>query len=322
MSVQMSQPPDRLDLEGFLAELRDEPHPVLFIPNHPGNAGDAMIAHATRQLFDRVGLDYSWEIDFQRLDPRGRVVVCGGGGNVVRLYHDASRVLEWANGRARRLILLPHTIEGHEELLADLGPETDLICRELASYAYVRDAVRSARFHLADDLAFSIDVRATLDTPPAPISTLSLHGRRLLYRLVAPSQRRSVASPGKLRRSKRVLASRRAALARGDAPPVLHSFRTDAEQSAIAIPADNVDVSRIMSFGMRDADICHLGASWLLQYLDLYDEVWTNRLHVAIGGAVLGKRVKFHPNSYYKNRAVYEFSIVGRFPNVEWVKPA
>jgi exopolysaccharide biosynthesis predicted pyruvyltransferase EpsI len=68
------------------------------------------------------------------------------------------------------------------------------------------------------------------------------------------------------------------------------------------------------------ADLCHTGAQHLLRYIDLYDEVGTNRLHVAIGAALLGKRVRFHPNSYFKNRAVYEFSMADRFPDVEWVE--
>ena len=48
----------------------------------------------------------------------------------------------------------------------------------------------------------------------------------------------------------------------------------------------------------------------------------SNYFLIAIGGAVLGKRVRFHPNSYFKNRAVYEFSMLDRFPDVEWVEAA
>jgi exopolysaccharide biosynthesis predicted pyruvyltransferase EpsI len=316
------RPPDRLDLEGFLAELKHESQPILFIPN-PGNAGDALIAHATRQLFDRLGLDYVWVNDFRGLDPLGRVVVYGGGGNLVSLYPEASRALRWADGRAKRLVLLPHTISGHEGLLADLGPETDLICRELVSFDHVRGAVRSARCHLADDIVFMIDTNAILATLPAPMSTLPLYGRRLLYRMMLkPSWSKSVASPRKLRRSEKLFATRRAELAHGGAAKVLHAFRTDAEQTGVRIPADNLDLSTLMYFGTRDARVCHTGAQHLLRYIDMFDEVRTNRLHLAIGAAVLGKRVKLHSNSYFKNRAVYEFSILDRFPDVEWVEVA
>ena len=103
---------------------------------------------------------------------------------------------------------------------------------------------------------------------------------------------------------------------------MLHAFRTDAERSAIPVPADNLDLSSLVYFGTRDANVCHTGALHLLRYLNLFDEVWTNRMHLAIGAAVLGKRVKFHANSYFKNRAVYEFSMLDRFPDVEWVETA
>jgi exopolysaccharide biosynthesis predicted pyruvyltransferase EpsI len=307
----------RIDLPGILAELGQEPRPFLYVPN-PGNAGDAMIAHATRQLFDRLGLDYEWVSDPRVCDPRNRVVVYGGGGNLIPQYHTAKQFLRRANGSASRLILLPHTVVGHEELLADLGPQTDLICRELVSYDHVRGAVGAARVHLADDLAFGLDVESTLSTPPAAMSALRLYGRRLRYRFTAPSQRRSVASPRRLRRSGRMFTARRRRMERGGAPAVLHAFRTDAERTGIPLPDDNLDLSRLMAFGTRDANVCHTGTLHVLRYLDLYDEVRTNRLHLAIGAALLGKRVRLHPNSYFKNRAVYEFSIRGRFPDVEW----
>jgi hypothetical protein len=310
----------RLDLDSFLAELRHEPHPILFIPN-PGNAGDALIAHATRQLFDRLELDYEWVNDYRRLDPRGRVVIYGGGGNLVPLYAEASEALRWADGRARRLILLPHTVSGHEELLAGLGPATDLICREPVSHDHVRGAVRAASCHLADDLALSIDAGATLASPPAPLRVLPLYRRRLMYRmLLSPSRAGSVASPRKLRRSDQMFRARLVRLAQGEAPGVLHAFRTDAEQTGIPIPAENLDLSRLFFYGTRNANVCHTTALHLLRFLDTFDEVRTNRLHLAIGAAVLGKRVEFQSNSYFKNQAVYEFSMRDRFPEIEWIE--
>lgn len=282
-----------------------------------------MIAHATRQLFDRLGLDYVWVSDFRRFDPRGRVVVYGGGGNLVQQYTDASRVLRWADGDARRLILLPQTIGGHEELLAGLGPETDLICRELVSYEHVRGVVRSAHCHLSDDLALSVDAQATLDTPPDPMPALPLIGRRLLYRMMfKPSWSNSVASPRKLRHSERMFASRRAEHAQGGASGTLHAFRTDAERTVVTVPPDNLDLSDLFFYGTRNAAVCHTGALHILRYLNTFDEVRTNRLHLAIGALLLDKRVRLHPNSYFKNRAVFEFSLRDRFPDVEWVESA
>ena len=49
-----------------------------------------------------------------------------------------------------------------------------------------------------------------------------------------------------------------------------------------------------------------------------FDEVVTDRLHGAIGAALLGKRVVMRDNSYGKNADVYEFSLAERFPRMRF----
>ncbi|WGM88491.1 MAG: polysaccharide pyruvyl transferase family protein [Candidatus Bathyarchaeum tardum] len=44
-------------------------------------------------------------------------------------------------------------------------------------------------------------------------------------------------------------------------------------------------------------------------------QVYTDRLHVAILATILGKETFLYPNSYYKNKGVYEYSL-SRYPNV------
>ena len=311
---------ERLDLGGFLAELKNEENPVLFVPNS-GNAGDALIGHATFQLFDRLGLDYVCLAGYERFDPSGRVVVCAGGGNLVPLYHGTERVLRWAVGRARRIILLPHTIDGNEDLLAGLGPEVDLICREAVSHLHVSSCVRAAHCYLADDLAFSLDVEGTLSNGPVPMTRWSLYARKLSFHVFRPALVKTVPSPWKIRRGKRLMDSRRAALAPGGKPAgLLDAFRTDIEKTEASLPAGNLDVAEIFSHGTKSPYVCHTGAFHMMRYLETFEEVRTNRLHVSIAAAMLGKRVRFQANSYYKNRAVYELSMRDRFANVEWVE--
>ena len=47
-------------------------------------------------------------------------------------------------------------------------------------------------------------------------------------------------------------------------------------------------------------------------------KVYTDRLHVAILAALLGKDTTLYPNSYYKNKGVYEYSLFD-YPNVKFV---
>ncbi len=100
---------------------------------------------------------------------------------------------------------------------------------------------------------------------------------------------------------------------------VLNCFRTDFEQSGIAIPRDNCDLSEIFAFGTYDKGSTDYASRKLLAIVGKHEEIRTNRLHVAIAGAMVGKRVHLYPNSYYKCEAVYQYSMKERFPNVNWM---
>ncbi|MBW2712784.1 MAG: hypothetical protein JRC77_03450, partial [Deltaproteobacteria bacterium] len=95
---------DKIDITTYLEQFRDEP--VLYRANS-GNGGDALIASATLQLFDRCGLQY--ELWTPQSNTDGRVVLCGGGGNLVPAYRTCSDFIEAHHHRAKKLVLLPHT---------------------------------------------------------------------------------------------------------------------------------------------------------------------------------------------------------------------
>lgn len=91
----------------------------------------------------------------------------------------------------------------------------------------------------------------------------------------------------------------------------LNAYRTDCEKTNIKIPADNVDVSlKFQDCGfMTNLSIAKTTTDKVFAYLAAYDVIKTNRLHIAIAGALLGKQVQMHSNSYYKNKAVYDYSL-------------
>lgn len=100
---------------------------------------------------------------------------------------------------------------------------------------------------------------------------------------------------------------------------VLRAFRTDVETAGRALPTGNLDVSVVTVEGQywtpRNAGPI---ADQFVRTISQSAEVETDRCHVAIAAAKLGKRVRFYPGSYHKNRSIYLSSLVG-FPNVEWV---
>ncbi|MEM6421931.1 MAG: polysaccharide pyruvyl transferase family protein, partial [Pseudomonadota bacterium] len=85
-------------------------------------------------------------------------------------------------------------------------------------------------------------------------------------------------------------------------------FREDAENPYDSVPAGNRDVA---------AEHSHTAQSEaFFDAVGRYRRIWTNRLHVAIAGALLGRETHLFANSYFKNRAVFEASLRDRYPHV------
>lgn len=305
-----------LDLRRHLESLAGT-GPVWFRPN-PGNAGDSLIALAAFQLFRALGIEIRLLRRAERFEPDGQTLLYGGGGNLVHLYRgDPRDTIGRFHRRLRRLTLLPSTISGHGELLAELGGNVEIVCRERVSLRYVTAAAPSATVLLADDLAFSLDTRFA--TARAPRSPLALLAAKLRYRLARDERQHDVPSPRRMARSLPRLAALRRAARR---ERVLEAFRSDREGGGRALPESNVDLSELCAFGAQSEPLAEYSSHLLLRSLVPFERVRTDRLHVAIASALLGKEVQFFANSYFKCRAVFEQSMAGRFPNVRWMGDA
>ena len=129
---------------------------------NPGNAGDALIALATYQLFYQLGIDYQIVNGSQPFDPAGKIMVYSGGGNLVQYYDTARKAILEYYLRLKKLVILPHTIQANEDLLARFRDNVDVICREQVSYTHVKQHAPRANVYLMDDMAFSLDAAALL----------------------------------------------------------------------------------------------------------------------------------------------------------------
>jgi len=78
----------------------------------------------------------------------------------------------------------------------------------------------------------------------------------------------------------------------------LHAFRTDREKRIEGLPPDNVDL------GVESADLDHY-----LHTIARCAAVRTDRAHVMIAAAMLGKRVWATNSSYHKVRAIAEYAL-------------
>ena len=91
----------------------------------------------------------------------------------------------------------------------------------------------------------------------------------------------------------------------------LNAFRSDKESTREALPWRNRDISRK---GNATKPL-----NKFINKIKKYDRVNTDRLHVAIAATLLGKQVSLYPNSYYKNKAVYEYTLK-KFPNINFIE--
>lgn len=284
---------------------------VVYIPN-PGNAGDSVIAAATFQMLEKNNIKYELAA-YDRIDPTGQVVIYGGGGNLVATSTFSARVIKRLHKRAKKLVILPHTIKNIDELLVEFGSNVDIICRERYSLDYLQRSNTDASVHLAHDMAFSLD-----------IEKLKLYDKlrlgRQIYSYATDKliHHRNTVSWNNLIRASRVKSIVPRLRASRDTHH-LNCFRLDGERTSVVIPDDNVDLSQEFQFGLENAELAYFCTQTLLTFLSRYKSISTNRLHLAISSALLGLQVQFYSNSYYKCKGVYELSMRERLPNVEWM---
>jgi exopolysaccharide biosynthesis predicted pyruvyltransferase EpsI len=239
-------------IRDFLTQYRGRP--IIYVPNH-GNAGDSLIAYATLQMFDELGLDY--EIGSLR-EYEDKLIIYGGGGNLIGDYGYCRDFMYRGNNKDKNeIVILPHTIKDEDHLVEWLGDNITIFCREQASYNYVTRTRRKGVTYLDHDMAMHL---------------------------------RFEGGPG---------------------VGILNAFRTDGEKTNQPIPPDNIDLSEDLrcTGGTSDIAVIEAVALTFMDQIAQHGVVNTNRLHIAIAGALLGLEVNLYNNSYWKNREVYDYSL-------------
>ncbi|WP_170181977.1 polysaccharide pyruvyl transferase family protein [Phreatobacter stygius] len=270
----------------LLREFRNKE--VLYLPNS-GNAGDSLISTATMQFFRRLNISYQAITLDANVD--GKTVILGGGGNFIPLYATIKNAFLRFAGRAKRIVLLPHTIRGNEDVISDLPADVLLICREIPSYDHVISVNPKCETALAHDMAFHLDPDELLVNDPDADEFQKVFLTKLADAGVTPSA-----------------FSKRAEM---------RFFRTDGESTGKHGSSD-LDISSLFEFGVwpRNSE----KSSWcFLEAIRISQAVATDRLHVGIGSAMLGKPCKLHDNSYGKNREVFRHSL-RRWSSVSFVE--
>ena len=265
-------------IKDFLAKYQGEK--IKYIPNQ-GNAGDSLIGFATLQVFDELELDY--EICKPTEVFENQIILYGGGGSLIRKYESSKKFL-LNNHKKNDIIVLPHSFHDCDDLLANLSERVVLIAREKISYDYIKSkSTYTSKCLLSHDMAF--------------------YTKNI-------SKYKNISCVGEC-----------------------NAFRFDDELSAdnrhVKLPENNKDISVdfqrpmfMRNWGVPDdrntqvKKNLSIATDNIFSYLSKFQIVNTNRLHIGIAAALLGKTVNLYRGSYHKIIGIYEFSIAGKFNNV------
>jgi len=128
---------------------------VHFFPKS-GNSGDGFIAHATYELFKKHGIKFTAHRQTDIVE--GETILIGGGGNLVEGRYDDVAELIRRHAKNNRIILLPHTIVGFADVLAETHRNLTVFCREPVSYQMaLLNGASPQNTHLSHDVAFFLD---------------------------------------------------------------------------------------------------------------------------------------------------------------------
>ena len=283
------------DLEEYLLQFRGQT--VVYCPN-PGNAGDGIIANATYQLFDKLNIKYDYvPPDISVQATANRIVIYGGGGNLVHPYPNARDFIAKHHRQAAKFVVLPHTIRSYPELFERMSSNADVFCRDLPSHEFLSAVQTQANVFLSHDVALSTDLNATL-------RYRATHAQELRENLLLSVRAK--------RQVRRLSHSIRNARHRN----ILNVFREDVEKTEVPIPFSNIDLSQTLCG--RDMSPLHARetANVFFEFINRHDIVNTNRLHVCIASLLLDKEVHFYDNSYGKNISIFHCSLKDKFPKL------
>lgn len=267
-----------IDIVDFLSKYKGRE--ITYIPNQ-GNGGDSVIAFATLQLFDKLGLKYKLSKDKSY---KNKLLFFGGGGSMNGMWSTGINFLK-KNHKDNEIVILPHSYaligKNQNELkktLSSLGSNVTLMARELNSSEALSFFSHKSNIYYAHDLAFSItDIEQYKNASHIDVG----------YMMRTDGEGRKIWAkncPGK---------------------NVDLSIELQVKPSY---------------WNIFDRDGVNYSNQKMFEHISQYKTIHTNRLHAAIVGALCGNNVKFYRNTYWKNASIYNgsFKPLG-YTNVEFL---
>lgn len=280
---------------------------------NPGNGGDSLIATGAFKLFREYNLNIQM-VNPDSFNADGKIVIYAGGGNLVGIYPEARDFFYKHHRTAAQLILLPHTVNENRDLLRELGSNVTIFAREKVSYEYLKKHVRKSNIYIDHDLAFHLNAYEIINQPQ--ISFITALTLKIFYKSTNNIKSEKIPSIIRMIQNYSHELIHLKLKNRG----IANCFRDDVERISASLPKNNADLSTMYEYSTRNEEMTFYATQRLLKYINKFKKIRTDRLHICIAAALLGKEVEFYPNSYYKCKAVYEYSISEKFENVKWMK--
>ena len=240
-----------------------------YIPN-PGNLGDGLIANATYQFFEEYDLISMMTDD----ESCGNIVYGGGGIWIGELYVNSYIAMLEIFKKANKVVILPSSVYACPAFVDVLDDRFIVFCREKQTYQYLKEQNTKAVIYLDHDMA--------------------LRTRRSAFKFSLSSNYHYV-NKTKCVIEKIAKIGAVAKLLREDIER-LHCINSDFDLSAVFYPHMN-------------RNECKFATALALCAVDYFDIIITDRLHIGIAAALMGKEVYLMDNNYKKISSVYFHSL-------------
>lgn len=287
------------ELLGFFENLSKYKDGVIYYYPNNGNAGDALINMGFYSLMKKYNIKFDTigNHNINSIRDNDMVLVAGGGCLVPEWDSTPNFVRKINNLNVGvKLVVLPHSIRGVDDIISNFPKGTIVFCREKYSYNYILEKSNADKIYLSDDMAFYADlnvIKSEVNKYSPPLTHKNIIRKILtLFHMVKSKSRKKI-----------------------------FAMRTDKESSShVKVKRVLVnDFSLVASFGAGLYSESLYTSNKFLKLIDLYDEIHTDRLHVAIGACLLSKKVVVYNNGYYKCKGVYEQSMKN-LPNVKFIE--
>lgn len=272
-----------------------------FLPNR-GNIGDMAIATSCYQAFDSLKLDYQIidMSEYKKYLDKQISLVYGGGGLFTSYYRQYYQdILEiFKSKNLKQVIILPASFYDCDDVLECLDERFTVFCREKNSLDYCLSKNNKAKFILADDMVLS------LNTDFINIDNYNRSSININYKHTNSNSSKNLYKYyldviGKFNRTLK------------NSSNIGYFFRTDKEANKDIIKEvySLIDLSLVANSFCFDKSFTNIMLKNLFRFLDCYDYIVTDRLHIGICSALLNKKVLLLDNSYKKLSGVIENSM-------------